>query len=123
MSERRVGYIHALRNALIPLVALLGVELPGLVSGGLVVEVVFSWPGVGLLTFQRALQYDYTIVMGTTTFVALLVVGGNLMADLLYSALDPRVRRGRSPGQPQSPPPPGRTPDICAPTRGLQRIT
>src|SRR5258708_34371081 len=94
MSERRVGYIHALRNALIPLVALLGVELPGLVSGGLVVEVVFSWPGVGLLTFQRALQYDYTMVMGTTTFVALLVVGGNLMADLLYSALDPRVRRG-----------------------------
>ncbi len=55
---------------------------------------VFSWPGVGLLTFQRALQYDYTMVMGTTTFVALLVVGGNLMADLLYSALDPRVRRG-----------------------------
>src|SRR5258708_35883045 len=114
MSERRVGYIHALRNALIPLVALLGVELPGLVSGGLVVEVVFSWPGVGLLTFQRALQYDYTMAMGTTTFVALLVVGGNLLADLLYSALEPQVRRACRPCTPRPRPRPGGAPDPVA---------
>ncbi|HEV8318414.1 MAG TPA: ABC transporter permease, partial [Vicinamibacterales bacterium] len=83
---------HALRNALIPLVTLLGAELPGLVSGGLVVEVVFSWPGVGLFAYQRALAYDYTTVMGTTTFAALMVVAGSLIADVLYVVVDPRIR-------------------------------
>jgi peptide/nickel transport system permease protein len=92
MAERRVVYQHALRNAVIPLVTLVGLELPALVSGGLVVEVVFGWPGIGRLLFERATQYDYTTVMGITTFAALLVVFGNLLADLLYAWLDPRVR-------------------------------
>src|SRR6266446_5743357 len=92
MSERRVVYLHGLRNALIPLITLIGLELPGLVSGGLVVEVVFGWPGIGRLAFERALQYDYTTVMGVTFFATLLVVAGNLLADLLYAALDPRIR-------------------------------
>jgi peptide/nickel transport system permease protein len=92
MSERRVVYLHGLRNALIPLVTLVGLELPGLVSGGLVVEVVFSWPGLGRLAFERALQYDYTTVMGIVFFVTLLVVAGNLLADVLYAVLDPRIR-------------------------------
>lgn len=92
MPERRVTYLHALRNAVIPLVTLVGLELPGLVSGGLVVEVVFGWPGIGRLAFERALQYDITTVMGITTFAALLVVAGNLLADLLYATLDPRIR-------------------------------
>lgn len=92
MSERRVVYLHGLRNALIPLVTLVGLELPGLVSGGLVVEVVFSWPGLGRLAFERALQYDYTTVMGVVFFATLLVVAGNLLADLLYAILDPRIR-------------------------------
>ncbi len=92
MSERRTVYVHALRNAVAPLVTLVGLELPGLVSGALVVEVVFGWPGIGLLAFQRALQYDYTTVMGITTFAAVLVVLGNLLADVLYAAIDPRVR-------------------------------
>jgi len=92
MSERRVVYLHGLRNALIPLITLIGLELPGLVSGGLVVEVVFGWPGIGKLAFERALQYDYTTVMGVTFFATLLVVAGNLLADLLYAALDPRIR-------------------------------
>src|SRR5207248_1636144 len=70
MSERRVVYLHGLRNALIPLITLIGLELPGLVSGGLVVEVVFGWPGIGKLAFERALQYDYTTVMGVTFFAA-----------------------------------------------------
>src|SRR5713226_4796028 len=92
MSERRVVYLHALRNAVIPLVTLVGLELPALVSGGLVVEVVFSWPGIGKLLYERALSTDYTTVLGITTFAALLVVGGNLLADVLYAFLDPRIR-------------------------------
>jgi peptide/nickel transport system permease protein len=92
MTGRRTVYVHALRNALAPLVTLVGLELPGLVSGALVVEVVFGWPGIGLLAFQRAIQTDYTMVMGITTFAAILVVAGNLLADLLYAVVDPRVR-------------------------------
>src|SRR5438128_7419206 len=92
MGDRRVTYVHALRNAVIPLVTLVGLELPGLVGGGLVVEAVFSWPGIGLLAYQRALAYDYTMVLGVVTFASLLVVAGNLIADVLYAALDPRIR-------------------------------
>ena len=92
MAERRVVYLHALRNAVVPLVTLVGLELPALVSGGLVVEVVFGWPGIGRLLYERALQLDYTTVMGITTFAALLVVLGNLVADVLYALLDPRIR-------------------------------
>jgi peptide/nickel transport system permease protein len=92
MSDRRVTYVHALRNAVIPLVTLVGLELPGLVSGALVVEAVFGWPGIGLLAFQRAVAYDYTTVLGIVTFAALLVVAGNLLADLLYAYVDPRIR-------------------------------
>ena len=92
MGERRVVYLHGLRNALIPLITLVGLELPGLVSGGLVVEVVFGWPGIGKLAFERALQYDYTTVMGVTFFATLLVIAGNLIADLLYGVFDPRIR-------------------------------
>lgn len=92
LRQPRVIFGHALRNALIPLVTLLGAELPGLVSGGLVVEVVFSWPGIGYLAYQRALAFDYTMVLGTTTFAALLVVFGNLLADVMYALIDPRIR-------------------------------
>jgi peptide/nickel transport system permease protein len=92
MSERRMVYQHALRNAVVPLVTLVGLELPGLVSGGVVVEVVFGWPGIGRFAFERALGFDYTTVMGITMFAAILVVGGNVVADLLYAVLDPRVR-------------------------------
>src|SRR5690348_2873390 len=94
MSERRVVYLHGLRNALIPLITLIGLELPGLVSGGLVVEVVFGWPGIGKLAFERALQYDYTTVRGITFFAILLLIAGNLLADILYGVLDPRIRYG-----------------------------
>jgi peptide/nickel transport system permease protein len=92
MGERRVVYLHALRNAVIPLVTLVGLELPSLVAGGLIVEVVFSWPGIGKLLYERALQTDYSTVLGITTFAALLVVLGNLLADVLYAWLDPRIR-------------------------------
>ncbi len=92
MPARRVTYVHALRNAVIPLVTLVGLELPGFVSGGAIVEIVFTWPGIGRLLLERALQYDYTTVLGLATFAALLVVVGNLLADVLYALLDPRIR-------------------------------
>lgn len=94
MGERRVVYVHALRNSVIPLVTLVGLELPGLVAGGLVVEVVFGWPGIGRFAFESAIRFDYTTVLGITTFAALLVVFGNLLADVLYGVLDPRIRYG-----------------------------
>jgi len=92
LSEPQTMYFHALRNAVLPLITLLGLEFPGLVSGALVVEVVFSWPGIGSLIYQRALQYDFTTVMGLTTVAALMVVVGNLIADFLYGVVDPRIR-------------------------------
>jgi peptide/nickel transport system permease protein len=94
MPERRVNFVHALRNAVVPMVTLIGLELPGLVAGGLVVEVVFGWPGIGRLAYERAVDYDYTMVLGITTFAAFLVVAGNLIADVLYGVLDPRIRYG-----------------------------
>lgn len=95
MSERRVLYLHALRNAVLPLITLIGLELPALVSGAAIVEVVFSWPGIGRLTLESALDYDYTMVLGLTTFAGLLVIAGNLLADVLYAVLDPRISPGR----------------------------
>lgn len=92
MTDRRAVYVHALRNSIVPLVTLVGLELPGVLAGGLVVETVFSWPGVGLMTYEAARSYDFTMVLGATTFVALAVVIGNLVADLLYAVLDPRIR-------------------------------
>ncbi len=92
VSERRVLYVHTLRNAVLPLVTLVGLELPALVGGGAIVEVVFSWPGIGRLALETALQYDFTMVLGLTTFTGILVITGNLLADVLYALLDPRIR-------------------------------
>lgn len=92
LSESLVTYRHAFRNAMVPLVTLLGLELPALVGGGAIVEIVFAWPGIGRLAVDRALRFDYTMVLGLTTFAAMLVILGNLLADVLYAALDPRIR-------------------------------
>jgi peptide/nickel transport system permease protein len=92
LAERTVVYRHALRNAVLPLVTLLGLEVPALIGGGAVIEIVFSWPGIGRLAVDRALRSDYTTVMGLTTFTAVLVIIGNLLADLLYAIFDPRIR-------------------------------
>jgi peptide/nickel transport system permease protein len=92
MSERRVTYLHSLRNAVVPLVTLVGLELPGLVGAGAIVEIVFSWPGIGRLALERALSLDFTVVLGIATFAAFLVIFGNLLADVLYALLDPRIR-------------------------------
>jgi peptide/nickel transport system permease protein len=95
-SEVRVLFRHVLRNALIPVVTLLGLSLPGLVAGALVTESVFNYPGMGYLFLQAANNEDYSILLGTTILVAVVTVLGSLFADLGYAALDPRVRLGGS---------------------------
>ena len=93
VSERRIVWRHALGNTLPPLIQILGLQLPMLLSGSLVVEVVFSWPGVGRLAYDAILSRDYPVVLATTALAGVLVVAGNLLADLLQAAADPRVRR------------------------------
>lgn len=83
---------HALRNALIPVVTIIGVYLPRAVSGAAITETVFSWPGMGQLAVQSATTRDYPVVLGVTLTVALVVVLSSLLTDLVYGYLDPRIR-------------------------------
>ena len=93
-SSRRVLYGHALRNALIPILTLLGLSLPAIVSGALIVENVFNFPGMGLLTVQSAFNDDIPVVLGTTLVITVATVIGSLLADILYAVADPRIRLG-----------------------------
>lgn len=92
LSERRVVWVHGLRNALTPLIQLFALSLPQMLSGSLVTEIVFAWPGLGRLTFLAILSRDYPLILGITLFATLLVILGSLLADLLHAAADPRVR-------------------------------
>ena len=83
---------HLLRNSLIPVVTLVGVSLPGILTFGLIVEELFNFPGIGLAYFNAAVNGDYPVVFGVTVLVALATVAGNLFADVAYAILDPRVR-------------------------------
>jgi peptide/nickel transport system permease protein len=93
-GNQRVLYGHALRNALIPILTLLGLSLPAIVSGALIVENVFNYPGMGLLTVQAALNVDIPVVLGTTLVITIATVLGSLLADILYAVADPRIRLG-----------------------------
>lgn len=92
LSELRVVWVHGLRNAAVPLVQLFALTLPALLSGSLITEVVFSWPGLGQLTFNAILARDYPLILGATALSATLVVLGNLLADVLHALADPRAR-------------------------------
>jgi ABC-type dipeptide/oligopeptide/nickel transport system permease component len=94
LRERRVIWVHGMRTALVPLVQILGLELPILLSGALVVEVVFSWPGLGRLCYLAIETRDYPLVLCITALAATLVLAGALAADLGAAALDPRMREG-----------------------------
>lgn len=91
-SARRALRVHALPNALLPLITVLGLSLPFLVSGSLVIEVVFAWPGMGQLVYSAALARDLPTLMGGTVVITVAVVLGNLIADVAYAVVDPRVR-------------------------------
>ncbi len=92
LSERAVIFRHALRNSLLPLVTLLGLYLPFLVGGSVIVERIFGINGMGMLAFRAILERDYNVIMGVTTLTALLTMVGVLVSDLLYAIVDPRIR-------------------------------
>lgn len=92
VAPNRVWFTHALRNSLIPLMTVLGPSIVGIVGGAVVIERVFSWPGMGQLTFNAALQRDYPMVLGGVMFFSVLVIIGNLLSDIFYGLVDPRVR-------------------------------
>jgi peptide/nickel transport system permease protein len=92
IGTRQVTRRHVLRNALVPVATLLGLSLPALFSGAVFVEAIFAWPGVGLVLVQAVQARDYPVVMAATTVSAVLVVAGNLLAELLVAWVDPRAR-------------------------------
>ncbi|HOS51331.1 MAG TPA: ABC transporter permease [Fervidobacterium sp.] len=92
MPERVVIYRHALRNAINPLITIFGASLADLLSGAVITETIFSWPGLGRLTYQALLQKDYYVVMASTVISTVLLVIGNLIGDILLAAVDPRIR-------------------------------
>jgi peptide/nickel transport system permease protein len=94
ISESRVLRKHLLRNSFLPIITLLGLSLPVVMSGAVVVESVFNYPGMGLLFWNGATTHDYPLLLGFTVVVAVATVLGSLIADLLYAVVDPRVRYG-----------------------------
>jgi peptide/nickel transport system permease protein len=94
LSERVVVFKHALRNALLPIITLLGLTLPYLFGGAVLVETIFAWPGMGRLIVEAVYQRDYPLVMATSFVIAVMVILGNLLADVLYAVADPRIRAG-----------------------------
>lgn len=94
LTETRVIYGHALRNALLPLVTILGLSIPGLIGGSVIAESIFAIPGMGKIFFEAVNMRDFPIIMGILTIGAFLTLIGNLLADILYAWADPRVRRG-----------------------------
>ena len=91
-SERRVLWGHVFRNSLMSIITLLGLSLPALVAGALFIEVVFNYPGMGLAFYNAALNVDYQVLLGFTLIATLATILGNLLADVGYAVLDPRVR-------------------------------
>jgi peptide/nickel transport system permease protein len=92
LPRRVVIYSHAFRNALIPLVTLIGLAIPELFGGAYLIEQIFAWNGAGRLTYQAAQGSDYTLIMGATLMFAFLTMLGNLVADVVYAIADPRIR-------------------------------
>ncbi len=92
LTERVVYYKHALRNAILPLVTLIALDLPSLFAGALFVETIFSWPGMGRLFWDAARGRDYPVLMGVVMINSVLIIAANIAADLLYGMLDPRVK-------------------------------
>jgi peptide/nickel transport system permease protein len=87
----RVLIVHAFRNTMIPFVTMIGLTLPGIISGYVILESVFSWPGMGLLFLDSITYRDYPVIMGLTLMFAVLTLVGQLLADILYAFVDPRV--------------------------------
>ncbi len=94
LPERVVVYRHALRNALLPLITILGLSIPGLIGGSVIFESIFAIPGVGQLMWSSVMARDYPVLMGNLVIVSILTLLGNLLADIGYALADPRIRTG-----------------------------
>jgi peptide/nickel transport system permease protein len=91
-----VVFRHGLRNAVIPILTVLGGMLPFIVGGAVVTEQLFSWPGLGSLMVQSINSRDYPTIMGLTVFIAIVILAGNVILDVLYGVADPRIRHSRN---------------------------
>jgi peptide/nickel transport system permease protein len=94
IPENRVIWVHVLRNALLPIVTIMGLALPALVSGSFIFETIFSWPGMGRLGYEAIMSYDYPVVMGVGVIATFLTLSGILLSDIAYAMVDPRIRSG-----------------------------
>jgi ABC-type dipeptide/oligopeptide/nickel transport systems, permease components len=92
LSESQVIYKHALRNAFLPIVTILGLSIPALIGGSVIFESIFAIPGLGQLFYNAVMGRDYSLVMGELVIGALLTMLGNLLADISYALVDPRIR-------------------------------
>jgi peptide/nickel transport system permease protein len=92
LHERVVVMRHAFRNAILPLITLVGLTIPNLFGGAVIIEAIFGWPGIGSFAINAAGNRDYTVVMGTVLFISLVTVLSNLLADILYAVADPRIQ-------------------------------
>jgi peptide/nickel transport system permease protein len=94
LPERRVIYRHALRNALIPVVTVLGLDLGRLFNGAVITETIFQWPGMGRLTIEAVLSRDFPVLMGIVLISSIMILTANLLTDIAYALIDPRIRYG-----------------------------
>ncbi|HOP55502.1 MAG TPA: ABC transporter permease [bacterium] len=92
LPERRVIYVHAMRNTLITVITVLGMELASLLSGAVLTETIFAWPGIGRLSVDAIIKRDHPMVQGTVLFTAIIFIFANLIVDISYAFLDPRIR-------------------------------
>ena len=92
LSADKVHYKHALRNALLPFVTMFGLVLPGLIGGSVIIESIFSWPGMGRLAYEAILARDYPVILADNFISAILVLAGTFLSDLMYMVVDPRIR-------------------------------
>jgi ABC-type dipeptide/oligopeptide/nickel transport system permease component len=92
VPERTVVMVHALKNAILPVVTVIGLNLRTLIAGAVLTETVFAWPGIGRLTYEAIFARDYPVLMGILIVIGLTVIVGNVLTDVAYSYLDPRVR-------------------------------
>jgi peptide/nickel transport system permease protein len=95
MSERRINYLHALRNAVIPVLTIIGIQVGSIIAGTFVIETIYLWPGVGQLAVTSIFSKDYPVVQGIVLLSAFLYMGANLLVDISYVLLDPRIRLGK----------------------------
>jgi len=92
LPEEQVVYRHALRNALLPFVTLLGFLIPGLIGGSVIIEQIFAWPGLGRLGYDAILARDFPLILTINFFAAALTLAGTFLSDVLYAVVDPRIR-------------------------------